>query len=73
MLDYCAQRHGVKLQVAKRLIWLACAVISQDCLNKLEFKRKRKWVFRREEFKASDNILRGLAVQDPAGNMNVCE
>ena len=66
---------GVKRQVAKRLIRLACAVISQDCLYKLEFKRKRKWVkrwvSRREEFGASDNILRELAVQDPVGYMNV--
>ena len=64
-----------KRQVAKRLIRLACAVISQDCLNNLEFKRKRKWVkrwvSRREEFGASDNILRDLAVQDSANYMNV--
>ena len=66
---------GVKRHVAKRLIRLACAAISQDCLDKLEFQRKRKWVkrsvSRREEFGASDNILRELAVQDPAGYMNV--
>ena len=31
----------VKHQVAKRLIRLACAVISQDCLNKLELKKKK--------------------------------
>ena len=36
----------VKRQVVKRLILLACAEISQDCLNKYEFKRKRKWVKR---------------------------
>ena len=36
----------VERQVAKHLIRLACAKISQDCWNKYEFKRKRKWVKR---------------------------
>ena len=66
---------GVKRKVAKCLVRLACAVMLQYCLNKLEFKRKRKWVrrwvSRWEEFGASNNILMELAVQEPAGYMNV--
>ena len=31
----------------------------------------KRWVSKRKELGASDNILRELAVEDPAGYMNV--
>ena len=65
----------VQRRVVNRLIRSACTEISQEILNELESKKKRKWVkawvARRGKFGASDNLLRELAIEDPAGYMNV--
>ena len=65
----------VQRRVVNRLIRFACTEISQEILNELESKKKRKWVkawvARRGKFGASDNLLRELAIEDPASYMNV--
>ena len=62
-------------RVINRLVQLACAEISQEMLKELEAEKPRmwvkKWVARREELRASNNLLKEMALEDAGVYRNV--
>ena len=66
----------VKRQVVNRLVaWHAPRYRKRSVLKELVSKKKRKWVKKwvasSRNLRASDNLSRELALEDPAGYMNV--